>query len=178
MLLKLYFPAEDSFLLAEIASRYFGEYALEIGVGSGIVLETLSKNFKHVMGSDIRIESIIHCKRNIVREVMLVCCDAASAFCNRFDLIVTNPPYLPLAVTETRDAAIDGGISGAEPTAHFIKSGLPLLNKNGRMLIVMSSLSDTVALNDLISIMNLAPRTVGSRKLFFETIYVIEVSIK
>ena len=90
----MYLPAEDTYLLAECALQYRGRWALEIGVGSGAVVRALAQNFENVAGSDIDWGSLRHCKVQEPR-IMLACCDAASAFCGAFDLIVSNPPYLP-----------------------------------------------------------------------------------
>src|SRR4030095_9858840 len=93
--LKVYVPSEDSLLLAEHAKNCFGNLALEIGSGSGIILDVLSQNFNSVIGTDIDYRSLHYYKNNIPNNVMLVCCDAASALSIKFDFIVSNPPYLP-----------------------------------------------------------------------------------
>jgi release factor glutamine methyltransferase len=84
--------------------------ALDIGVGSGIITETLCQNFEYVAATDTVIETLKRCKESIVRyrqsdnnmvskrdmRFELICTDAASAFrSSTFDLIVSNPPYLP-----------------------------------------------------------------------------------
>ena len=55
-------PSEDSFHLAQSVKCYSGKSALEIGVGSGIVLKVLHENFKIVAGTDIDFASLIYCK--------------------------------------------------------------------------------------------------------------------
>src|SRR5438105_11119527 len=113
----MYAPAEDSLLLLECIKKYSGRRALEIGVGSCIIADALLDNFELVVGSDIDIEAIRFCKSHGSR-AFLVCCDAASAFRGPFDLIVSNPPYLPddypsgvetLQHKPTRDQTIHGG---------------------------------------------------------------------
>jgi release factor glutamine methyltransferase len=101
----MYTPSDDTFLLADCIRQYYGGRALEIGVGSGLLLNILEKNFAYVAGSDIDLQALQHCKqqKTTSANVLLVCCDAGSAFgIGKFDLIVSNPPYLPNDDNNTR----------------------------------------------------------------------------
>ena len=171
----MYQPAEDSFLLAECAKHYCGNLALEMGVGSGIILNIISQNFNSVVGTDIDYVSLQCYKSNLPKNSALVCCDAASALAVKFDFIVSNPPYLS-DHDKKKDHAIDGGPTGIEATLHFIRSAVLVLQKRGKMLTIISSLSDSSKLDKLIKEMNLKKRIVIVRKLFFETLYIIEIS--
>jgi release factor glutamine methyltransferase len=173
----MYSPAEDSLLLAESIKQYTGKSALEIGVGSGIILKILHDNFKIVAGTDIHFMSLKYCRDNLPNDIMLACCDAASVFHYRFDLIVSNPPYLPLDNVK-KDYAINGGSTGIEMTLHFIRSGISILDMLGRMLIISSNLADTTKLEESMSQMNLKKTIIKQRKLFFETLQCIEISFK
>lgn len=155
--------------------RYTGKSALEIGVGSGTVLKALHENFQIVAGTDIDFVSLRHCKNNLSNDVYLACCDAASAFRYRFDLIVSNPPYLPVEDNEKKDSAIHGDSSGIETTLHFIRSAISVLAENGKMLIIVSSLSDSTKLDQLLAQMKLKRRTISDKKLFFETLTALEI---
>ena len=157
---------------------YRGKSALEIGVGSGIVLKALRENFKIVAGTDIDFASLKYCKENLSKEIMVACCDAASAFHYRFDLIVSNPPYIPIEDNEKNDSAIHGDSDGIETTLHFLKSAISVLDQDGKILIIISSLSDNMRLDALIVQMNLKRRTVMERNLFFETLRTLEISFK
>lgn len=173
--LKLYIPSDDSLLLAESVAKYTGKSALEIGIGSGIVLRILHENFEVVAGTDIDFESLRHCKNNISNGIYLVCCDAASTFHCKFDLIVSNPPYLPEENNEGHDSAIHGGYDGTGTILHFIKSATSVLAENGKMLVLVSSLSDRTKIDKSIIQMKLKKRTLGEKKLFFETLAILEV---
>jgi release factor glutamine methyltransferase len=174
----MYLPSDDSFLLRDSVKEYKGKSALEIGVGSGIVLKTLYENFKIVAGTDITFESLRYCKDNLPNNVMLVCCDAASVFRYRFDLIVTNPPYLPDEEYIKNESAIHGGQTGIETTLRFIKSAVSVLSQNGKMLIIISTLSNVSKMDELIIEMKLKRRTIREKKLFFETLTIVEISFK
>ena len=156
-------------------SRYAGNSALEIGAGSGIILKTLHESFKIVVGTDIDTVTLKHCKDNLSKDILLVCCDAASPFRYKFDLIVSNPPYLPMEDNEERDSAIHGDSNGIEITLNFIKSATQLLAEKGKMLIVVSSLSNYAKIDELIAGMKLKRRVISEKKLFFEKLAIIEL---
>lgn len=172
---RIYTPSEDSFLLAECARLYRGKRALEIGIGSGIILEALEDRFAELAGTDIDIEALRFCRRK--SRALLVCCDAGSAFSptGQFELIVTNPPYLP-DDEDTHDPTVHGGRSGIETTIHFVKSALPLLAPGGRIIVVVSSLAESSALDDLVAKERMKSRVIKEKKLFFETLSVVELS--
>lgn len=170
----MYAPAPDTFLLAECASKYRGAWALEIGTGSGAVAESLAANFENVAGTDIDLGSLAYC-RGRDRKLMLVCCDAASAFGNvKFDLVVANPPYLP--DDDEKDATVHGGPTGVETTIHFIRSALPLLSERGVMLIIVSSRTNQSALDAFLTESKLKKNVVKEKKLFFERLSVLELT--
>jgi release factor glutamine methyltransferase len=183
----IYAPAEDSQLLLECVKKYKGNRALEIGVGSCIITEALLKQFSLVAGSDIDVESLRFCKQRGL-DAHLACCDAASAFRGEFDLIVSNPPYLPSQINRDKnletspvarsarpDIAVEGGLKGIELTLHFIKSALPLLKQDGAILIVVSSHADLSALASELHGLDLSSKIVVEKKLFFEEIAVLEI---
>jgi len=169
----MYATSDDTFLLADCILQYRGKWALEIGVGSGVLLQVLEKNFQNVAGSDISMQALQHCKGR--SGAMLACCDAASAFSGRFDLIVSNPPYLP--DDDVKDLTVHGGAAGIETTIHFIMSALPLLARDGKMLIVVSSLADATGLDRLVGEMKMYKKVVKEKRLFYETLSVVELSL-
>lgn len=168
----MYVPSDDTFLLADCIRQYSGRWALEIGVGSGILLNLLEKNFANVAGSDIDLRALEHCRGR--SGAMLVCCDAASAFKGKFDLIVSNPPYL--SDDEVKDMTVHGGPKGIETTIHFLQSALSLLAQDGKMLLVISSLADSSALDQLVMEKKMRKKVVMEKKMFYETLSVIELS--
>lgn len=168
----MYVPSDDTFLLADCIKQYRGRQALEIGVGSGLLLNLLEKNFASVAGSDIDLRALEHCRGR--SRAMLACCDAASAFAGMFDLIVSNPPYLP--DDKVRETTVHGGPAGIETTIHFIQSALPLLAHDGRMLFVISSLADSSALDRLVTEKNMRAKVRREKRLFYETLSVVELN--
>ncbi|HEY8139689.1 MAG TPA: methyltransferase [Nitrososphaera sp.] len=169
----IYAPSDDTFLLAECAGRYRGRRALELGVGSGLILNVLEKNFEFVAGSDIDLGALVFCKNRTRAD--LICCDAASAITpvHYFDLVVSNPPYLP--DDKEIDSAVHGGPTGVEKTIHFIESAIPMLSKGGKMLLVVSSLADLAALDRFLANAKIQKKVLAEKKLFYETIAVAEL---
>lgn len=184
----MYTPSDDTFLLADCIKHYNGRRALEIGVGSGLLLSILEKNFAYVAGSDIDLQVLQYCKKRTSSEkALLVCCDAGSAFGqSKFDLIVSNPPYLPNDDDEVNnnsknitmlDPTIHGGPKGTETTIHFVNSSLPLLARNGKILIVISSFAESSALDRVLLENSIHKKVIKQKRLFYETISVVELSL-
>jgi release factor glutamine methyltransferase len=176
----MYAPSDDTFLLADCIRQYNGRRALEIGVGSGLLLNILEKNFAYVAGSDIDLQALQHCKQQKTSaNVLLVCCDSGSAFgIGKFDLIVSNPPYLPNDDNNNiRDPAVHGGPTGIELTVHIINSALPLLAGDGKMLIVISSFANSSALDKVVVENKMHKKVLKKKRLFYETLSILELSL-
>ncbi len=189
-------PSDDSILLANCMKDYRGKTALEIGVGSGIITESLSANFEYVIGTDLVLEPLRSCKQNdsryhidtykLLKDVNgleLICADAASPFRRCvFDLIVSNPPYLPddydSGGKRINDGAVYGGTNGIEMTLHIIQSSVLSLKREGSLLLIVSSLSNIPRLDELLRQLNMTMKTIIEKKLFFETLSVVEINFK
>jgi release factor glutamine methyltransferase len=171
----MYKPNLDSFLLIDSIKNYIGYSALEIGTGSGIVSEFLSRYFTNVVATDIDFMSLLYCKTNTNSKITLICCDATTAISGKFDLIVSNPPYLPN--DSFYDRTTHGGITGIEKTIHFIESGITNLKKSGYIILIVSSLSDILKLDNFICKKKLHKRIINKKELFSEILYVYELSL-
>jgi release factor glutamine methyltransferase len=171
----LYLPSDDSIFLCNTVNHHHGQLALEIGTSSGIILKELSKNFRIVIGTDIDFDSLKH-SQTVLKSNGLICCDAASAIHNIvFDLIVTNPPYLPDNPNHV-DRTLDGGPTGIEVSIHILSSVLDKLSEKGKILMVVSSLSEKKKLEDFIFENNLVIKQIAQKKLFYESLEIIEIS--
>ena len=171
----LYLPSDDSIFLSNVVNQYHGVTALEIGTNSGIILRELLKNFSIVVGTDIDFYSLRHVLK-MSRNERVICCDAAAALGNIiFDMIVFNPPYLP-TIKNHSDKTTDGGSSGIEVSIHFLLSAIDKLSSNGKILMMVSTLSDIEELDTFIVKNNLIKKEIAQKDLFYETLKIIEIS--
>ena len=170
-----YLPSDDTIFLAKTVNRYSGTLALEIGTSSGIVLLELAKNFSTVIGTDIdfcSLKRLLEASRN----QRVICCHAASALHGiKFDLIVTNPPYLPNS-TGHIDKTIDGGPAGVEITIDLLNDAFGRLEIGGKILIIVSSISGTHKLYSILSKNNIMVNKIAQKDLFYETLQILELS--
>ncbi len=102
-----------------------GDFALDIGSGSGYLTKLLSENFSFVVGTDINYEVLKH---QTYKTKNLICCNGSDALKIKFDLIVCNLPYL--ATDEILDIATDGGHEGFEIPKQIIDSAYNNIKKN------------------------------------------------
>src|SRR3989344_2491806 len=88
----MYTPAEDSYLIEKYVKEFARGKILEIGCGSGILLEAALKKSKDVIGVDIEEESLAYCKE---KGLNVKNSNLFSNVKGKFDFIIFNPPYLP-----------------------------------------------------------------------------------
>ena len=69
-----------------------------------------------------------------------------------------------------------GGPVGIETTIHFLQSALPLLVGDGKMLLVVSSLADSSAVDQLVMEKKMHKKVLKEKRLFYETLSVIELT--
>ena len=173
----IYHPAEDSYLLEEQVRKYAkGKSVLDIGSGSGIqALRAKNSGAKSITASDIDEESIENLKKLGIKVVR------SNLFKNikrSFDLIIFNPPYLPLDSREDRDSrkATTGGKLGDELILKFIKEAKNHLNPGGIILLLVSSLTPQDKINKVIKSLKFKAEIISKKKLFMESLFVLKIS--
>ncbi len=164
----LYEPAEDSFLLQKQVKKYAKRKVLDLGTGTGIQALTALEKTKDVLAADINQEAVNYCKKLGIKAVKS---DLFSNIKERFDLIIFNPPYLPddnLNLEDDRNYI--GGEKGSETIEKFFSQSKRHLSKNGKILVVFSSLTPDV--NKIIKKHKLRFKKLREQKFFFERLYV------
>jgi release factor glutamine methyltransferase len=145
-------PRHDSETLVQeaLARRSEARSVLDIGTGSGCLAIALAKNLPDaaVTAVDISEAALTVAKRNAVRNSVTVRFLHGSLFepvrGELFDLIVSNPPYIPTneinqLEPEVRDfdprSALDGGIDGLDFYRSLIPAAVSYLAEAGWLLV-------------------------------------------
>ena len=176
---EIYEPAEDSYLLSRVLNQTIPILLkqnpnikfLEIGSGSGILLETareLGIKQPHIFASDINEEAVEHCKK------LGFNCIFSDLFENiegKFDIIIFNPPYLPRDSREPQDSQLitTGGETGSEIINRFLKQAENYLEENGKIFLLTSSLTKDIDWR------NYHKKLIGKEKIFMEELSVWEL---
>ena len=123
----------------------------DIGTGSGAILLALLSELSgaHGVGTDISPDALQTARSNAVDlgladRVAFVACDYAAALSGRFDLIVSNPPYIRSEdiaglAAEVRDhdphRALDGGADGLDAYRAIMPQAARLLIPGGALVV-------------------------------------------
>jgi len=181
----VYEPAEDSMLLAGCAAKLKGR-VLDMGCGSGLVGLACAKGSpeNRVVCADLNQGAVenarANAEQNRIANVEFVLTDLFSKIKKepKFDAIVFNPPYLPTAENERvrgkLNLAFDGGKNGRKVTDRFLAAFPRFLKKDGKLLLVESSLAGIEKTVAKLGGMGFGARILGEEKFFFERIVVIE----
>ncbi|MFH1971984.1 MAG: HemK2/MTQ2 family protein methyltransferase [archaeon] len=139
--MTIYEPREDSFLLNKYVRKYAQGKILDMGTGTGLqAMAALENPDNEVLAADINPEAVEYVKKKGINAIQ------SNLFENvkgTFDLIIFNPPYLPEDPREPADSrvATTGGKKGDEILKEFLKQAKSFLNKNGKILVVISNLT-------------------------------------
>jgi len=166
----IYEPREDSFLLAKYVEKFARGKVLDIGTGSGIQAETALKHTKSILAVDIDKEAVNYVKKKKIKAKVS---DLFSNIDDKFDLIIFNPPYLPDEKLEDIESKLttSGGRYGYEILERFFSRVNKHLNKNGKILIVFSSLTNKEKIDNIINKNNFRFKLLEKQKIFFEVLY-------
>lgn len=157
---------------------------LEIGVGSGFCAFNIIKNhYVKYDAVDINEDSINFVKSFYNRyksefkgQLNLSISNLFSKISlkNKYDFIIFNPPYLPYDNNEPKKMsyALSGGKKGYELTQKFIIKSKKHLDDDGKLLFIVSSLSDNpITINQILN-KELFDFNIKDKSSFdFETIY-------
>ncbi|MFH0971867.1 MAG: HemK2/MTQ2 family protein methyltransferase [Candidatus Micrarchaeota archaeon] len=184
----VYFPHEDSFLLAEAAEKHAFGKVLDLGCGSGIAGISAAKNGKaeSVTFADISKQAIenaaLNCKLNLIPSpIHFILTDLFSMLKNeRFDTILFNPPYLPTSSEEKLrgelNLAFDGGKTGRKIIDRFLPEFGRHLEKGGVLLYLHSSLTNDGITSGFLKAHHFKTGKISSQRFFFEEIAALKIT--
>jgi release factor glutamine methyltransferase len=175
----VYEPAEDSLMLLEGAGKFRPRRALEIGTGCGLTAISLSRaGCPFVVGTDISAEAIDCASANagnLSPDVHLIKCDLFGPIDTTFELVLFNPPYIPVENTSGEEIFWAGGQGGRELIDRFIEDLDPRLSENGRALLIQSSHNDLDRTRSIAGKQGFDLDIISSRPFFFEKLYEVEL---
>lgn len=178
----VYEPAEDSFMLlgAALAAGPRPRAALEIGTGCGLIATMVARaGCPLVVATDISPQAIRCASANAKRlapGVHFIASDLFSAIRRSFDLVLFNPPYLPVERAASEEVAWAGGKTGRDLIDRFIAGVTPHLRKGGSALFVQSSLDGPDRSRAMATEAGLGFDVLDRESFFFESLYVIRLS--
>jgi release factor glutamine methyltransferase len=149
-------PRPESETIVEAVLKAFPEAmafnVLDLGVGSGAILLAIlaERPAAKGLGVDISEEALANARENAANldlntRIALLRGDWAAGLAeSSFDVVVSNPPYIPTAVIETLDPevrehdprlALDGGADGLEPYRELAPQILTVLKPGGPFFV-------------------------------------------
>ncbi len=153
-------PRPDTEILVQTTLTELADIAnpliLEIGVGSGAVAVAIASERKDatIVAGDLSVNAVFAAQSNardlgVADRVLLTGMDAFSALRPRaaFDMVCSNPPYIPSAVIETLEPeitfepllALDGGPDGLSVIRRLVAQAKLFLKPDGVLAIEMAA---------------------------------------
>lgn len=148
-------PRADSECLVEAVISGVGKNdnlnILDIGTGSGCLIISILKELPNASGvaTDISAAALGIARKNAERiigldRIKFIPSNFADVINERFDIIVSNPPYIKTRDIESLDVAVrkhdpiialDGGTDGLDAYRAISKRACDLLNENGKIFV-------------------------------------------
>jgi release factor glutamine methyltransferase len=151
-------PRPETELLVETALHWLASHprrrwALDVGTGSGCIAVTLAHHQPdlNVIASDLSLPALLIAGENanrhgVTSQVALVCCDLLPPSSTKFDLICSNPPYIPTQTLKglpifrrEPTLALDGGSDGLTYIRRLLQEAILRLAPGGLLLCEIAS---------------------------------------
>ena len=152
---KVLIPRPDTEIIIEQVLRIYKNKNylnfLEVGVGSGCIALSILKEKKSFFGTgiDLSQDCVEICRYNakklgVSNRIKLVKSDVDKLIFHKYDLIVSNPPYIKKfdlnklnreVINYEPKLALDGGLEGLSVIRKVIKKSSELIKKNGKLIL-------------------------------------------
>ncbi len=177
---KPYPPSEDTFLLEDaLKDLPEGRMAADIGCSEGYIAKVLAEKGFEVVATDIDQSSIVAARKTLepyYGKVHLLNASLLPARPNVFDVVVSNPPYLP-EDDEFKDTTIHGGPSGVDVAVQLLENAKECIKRGGVIYIIASSLSEVYRRLKYALINGFELVDEVKLRLFFETLYCFKFTL-
>jgi release factor glutamine methyltransferase len=193
---EVYAPSEDSYLLSGciLKEKLIGKKCLDLGTGSGVQgIAMLSAGAESILSVDINPFALKESKKNIsnwikenrpqflglktsgLGKAVFRKSNLFSNIKEKFDFVAFNPPYVPSDNIKWVD--LDGGENGRVVIDRFLLRVRKHLNKNGVLLLLVSSLNKPGEIKSMLKKQSFKVKIVGRKKLFFEELLVLRCKL-
>lgn len=183
-----YIPKSGLFLCTHLSKYIQNKKILEIGTGeTGIIAVYTAKNgAAKVLACDIDISTVkwalMNKDLNKLANLDIIVSDIFENVHETFDLIISNPPQMPMIAGTLHDS---GGLDGRQTVINIIKDSSKFLNKDGALIIqlfdflgVEKSFNNHISLFELMKQEGLTPTTIARQKRYITKGGQTEKSIK
>lgn len=196
---RVYLPSDDTDLMIEVLEEEIVkpnkqiDSAIDLGAGNAFLSLEVYPNVKEITSIDINpivIDYLLDVKEQYKLDKMKIVYSNLFDSVDeekKFDLITFNPPYVPTDEIESDqdddeingyDLAVDGGKDGREIIDKFIEQLPEHLAKDGVCYLLVSSHNDVSAVIKTIEERKLKAEIKGTKKLFFEELFVLKINWK
>lgn len=163
-------PRQETEILTEVvikeAERIKNPRIIDIGCGSGVIAICVKRYVpsSFVVGTDISEKAILVAYKNARlnnTNISFICCDLLNAIKGRFDIIVSNPPYVEEALVLAYEPriALAGGEDGLSFYPRIFEQAKGLLDKGG-LIILEIGYSKTKAILEIAKTFSLSLRSI------------------
>ena len=146
-------PETEEMVMMAVAAAEEGQSILDLCTGSGAIAIAMYRELKKrgtpckVTAVDISAEALELAKENALAneaDILFIQSDLFSRIRGKFDIIITNPPYIPTATVETLQTevkdyeprlALDGGKDGMDFYRRIAADASKYLNRGGMLIM-------------------------------------------
>ncbi|MFO7991937.1 MAG: HemK2/MTQ2 family protein methyltransferase [Thermoplasmata archaeon] len=141
----VYSPDDDTYMLLDLVQVEPDEDVLEIGCGSGIISLHCAEKGASVTASDIDPSALEltmeNAELNGIELEGILLSDLFENVVGTWEVIVFNPPYLPIDDRIKADRRWDGGKGGDETILRFLNDAADHIHPDGRIYFCCSDMS-------------------------------------
>lgn len=149
---EIYPVREDTCLLLDLAMKeaHPSDRVIEVGTGSGYIAQQLHRKVALMVATDINPHAVLAVGE---KGIDVIRTDLLAGVCGSFTLVLFNPPYLPTRpedrISDWLEYALDGGFTGRDVIVRFSKQVSRVLSRQGRILLLASSLTGKKQIQDI-----------------------------